>query len=159
MFTLPPEVEELSWDRDALWSAYPPDHIGRARGTSTKTFGHSPPAYRKRPQEPWALDVKDFYLHGKAGLPKVAAAVPNDFRAGRENIWSYTLTIPEKGAAVTVEGDGKVAARSEVLSDGSVRLVVNNAWYWPNLGWGNYEGEAVKPADRFFTVRLQLQAP
>jgi hypothetical protein len=35
VFRLPRECDTLTWHRNAKWSAYPDDHIGRAQGTAT----------------------------------------------------------------------------------------------------------------------------
>jgi hypothetical protein len=34
MFTLPHSFDHFSWKRQALWSVYPDDHIGRPQGTA-----------------------------------------------------------------------------------------------------------------------------
>lgn len=159
MLALPPEAEKLSWDREALWSVYPADHIGRGYGTSFKSVDYPQTTYRRRPKGPWASDCKNFNLWGKMGVAEGAALVSNDFRTGRDNIRSYRLEVADRQAGVTVEGCGEVTARSEVLPDGAVRLIINNISWWPNLGWGNYEGKAPKSVNQTYTIRLRLSGP
>ena len=49
-YILSSSIDQLSWDRKALWSAYPNDHIGRpigiARRQSTFRAANLPPATR-----------------------------------------------------------------------------------------------------------------
>ena len=40
IFNLPKGVERFSWDRKAVWSYYPPEHIGRPAGTATPDSAH-----------------------------------------------------------------------------------------------------------------------
>jgi len=159
VFRVGPEADKLSWERDALWSVYPAGHIGRARGTCFKKPGYAESIYRRRPKGPWASDCKDFNVWGKKGVGEGAALVSNDFRTGRDNIRFYRLEAGDRQAGVTVEDCGEVTARSEVMPDGAVCLVINNVSWWPNLGWGNYEGRLPERVHQMYTIRLCLSGP
>jgi hypothetical protein len=140
-FLLDPELDSLSWERIALWSAYPDDHIGRPAGTALRMApGTQREEYRERPVHPWSLDTKDFFLFGQgSGRPDDQPPVPMDFRATKEQILRYALTDRRGQSGVVVTSDGSLAARAVAHGDGTTTLVVLNEWNYTNLSWGNYE--------------------
>ena len=73
-FAVSPELDVLSWRRDALWSAYPEDHIGRARGQAP---ARGDPRY---------ADLRDQTPTGPTPWPwsqDMTSGVTQDFRATR----------------------------------------------------------------------------
>ncbi len=110
VFTLPEEFRKLSWEREALWTAYPDDHIGRQAGTAVPfpAQGKGQFHFGKRPSWPWS---SDFNLMGS-----------NDFKATRENIWWADLKNPENHG-LNVFSDGKNAVRCWVDSQNVYLLV------------------------------------
>lgn len=67
-----PEANELRWIRDALWSVYPPDHIGRPQGIAIASgnprYAAARSAFQSGPKPwPWSQDMVD--------------GVTNDFRS------------------------------------------------------------------------------
>jgi len=152
-YTLASSIDRLTWDRKALWSVYPPDHIGRPQGTATRQASTPPEIYRREPQGPWSDDSKDFFLFGPddpggRGTP--------DFRSLRENIWHASGVLAGTELRVRAESDGTDAVRVEVLPDGKVRLNIDNLWGYPDLNWGNLsEPVTVEPGYKN-SVRMRL---
>jgi hypothetical protein len=134
-FTLSSAVDRLTWDRKALWSAYPPDHIGRPHGTAMRHPSGPAEAYRTEPKRPWSQDSKNFFLYG-SGDP--GGRGTNDFRSLKENIWHASCHLAETNLGVRAESDGTAAVRAEVLPDGKVLFHINNLWSYADLAWGNY---------------------
>jgi hypothetical protein len=110
VFDLPRDCDLLSWNRKALWSVYPPDHIGRPVGQAQSLRRSDWPsiAPREQPLWPWALDCN--------------ALGSNDFRATRHNIWWASLQ-DAKGTGIRIDSDGRQHARAFV--DGTkIRMLV-----------------------------------
>jgi hypothetical protein len=142
-FSAPKTTDELRWERQAEWSVYPPDHIGRPRGSARAFAEHKtavPPTW------PWAED----------NTPMGS----NDFRSTKRNIRWAALSYPD-GPGVLVLSDGKQQARAMMETD---RLSLSiNSWYGgTNAGWWEWErnygkGKLLKKGDRVVeTVRLRL---
>jgi hypothetical protein len=152
-FTLPSSIDRLTWDRKALWSAYPSDHIGRPQGTATRDSSGPPETYRSVPGRPWSQDSKDFFLFGR---DDPGGRGTNDFRSLKENIWHASCILGGTELRLRAESDGRVAVRAEVLPDGKVRFYINNLWGYPDLQWGNYDKPIVFTPGYKNTVRLHL---
>ncbi|MEW6744658.1 MAG: glycoside hydrolase family 2 TIM barrel-domain containing protein [Planctomycetota bacterium] len=110
VFDLPRSFDTLAWSREAQWSTYPDDHIGRPTGTAKAFYDGAPPDCDRRvaPTCPWAHDSHPLGS--------------NDFRATRTNIHWASLQDSE-GYAVIVRSNGKHAVRAWVEGD-RVRLLV-----------------------------------
>ncbi len=140
VFMLDRRFVELEWDRKALWSVYPEEHIGRPHGTAQIFRGEkNEVVYRQEPLFPWSLDGKDFFLFPASGMPEVALPVTNDFCAMKEHIYSYQLTGATGETGVCVESDGTVAVRSQVQKDGFLNMYICFGWTYGDLDWGNLE--------------------
>lgn len=152
-FRLTPLPDRVQWERRALWSSYPDDHIGRPVGEAPIFAPHAEQeSPHRRPDRSWGMDTKDeFLLPGYRGLP-----VPADFRSRKENIMRYALTNRRTGKGVEVTADGDCAARTAVLPDGMMDLLLDNAWTYLNMNWGNYERPAplARPYTNTVTIRL-----
>jgi hypothetical protein len=133
-FTLSSTINQLAWDRKALWSAYPPDHIGRPQGTALRDSGGPAESYRSVPKGTWSQDTKNFFLYGP---DDPGGRGTNDFRSLKENIWHASCVVAGTNLGVRAESDGTAAVRAEVLPDGKVRFNINNLWGYPDLAWGN----------------------
>jgi beta-galactosidase len=134
------DLSALSWERNALWSIYPEDHIGRPVGTASKLAPSTQrEGYRERPAHPWASDTRDFFLFGKDGHES-PLPVPVDFRTTKEHVFRYTLADPRTNQGVSVISDGRHAARAVVNADGTTTLIILSDWNYANLSWGNFEG-------------------
>ena len=152
-FTLPSSIDRLTWDRKGLWSAYPPDHIGRPQGTAMRDSSGPPETYRSAPGRPWSQDSKDFFLFGR---DDPGGRGTNDFRSLKENILEASCILGGTKHCLRAESPGTVAVRAEVLPDGKVRFHINNLWGYPDLQWGNYDKPVAFSAGYKNAVRLCL---
>jgi hypothetical protein len=152
-FTLSSAINRLTWDRNALWSVYPSDHIGRPQGTAMRDPSGPAEAYRSFPQGPWSQDSRDFFLFG-ADDP--GGRGTHDFRSLKENIWRASCALAGTDLGVRAESDGTAAVRAEVLRDGKVCFHIDNLWGYPDLAWGNYSQPVTLGPGYKNTVRLRL---
>jgi hypothetical protein len=152
-FTLSRSINRLTWDRKALWSAYPSDHIGRPQGMALRDPGGPAETYRREPKGPWSQDSKDFFLYGPDDPGGLGT---HDFRSLKENIWHASCVLAGTDLRVRAESDGTAAVRAEVLPDGKVRFHIDNLWGYPDLAWGNYAPPINLPPGYKNTVRLRL---
>lgn len=91
---VPSWLDTLEWTRNAEWSVYPADHIGRPHGTARafeQTGATVPPTHS------WASDASPMGS--------------NDFRSTKRNITSAGL-LDSKGAGVRISSDGTQAIRA-----------------------------------------------
>ena len=110
VFTLPGEFRKLAWEREAQWTIYPDDHIGRQAGTAVPfpAQGKGQFHFGVQPSWPWS---SDFNSMGS-----------NDFKATRENIWWAELKNSENHGLLVVS-DGKDAVRCWVDNQSVYMLV------------------------------------
>jgi Glycosyl hydrolases family 2, TIM barrel domain/Glycosyl hydrolases family 2/Glycosyl hydrolases family 2, sugar binding domain len=134
-YILSSAMDRLVWNRKAVLSGYPADHIGRPMGTATRGPHGPAEAYRQEPKGPWSDDTTDYFLYGPGDQGGRGA---NDFRSLKENIWHASCIMSGTNLQVRAESDGTAAVRAEVLADGKVRFNINNLWGYPDLAWGNY---------------------
>ena len=152
-YILPSTVDKLRWNRQALWSVYPEDHIGRPTGVALKTGNHQPLVFGERPQWPWSEDTSDFFLSGQTKPPIQAT---NDFRSLKENIWHAECCLEGSAARVRAEANGDAAVRTAVMSDGNVSLSVYTYWHYHDLAWGNFTGDRPAPTPARQSVKMRL---
>jgi len=152
-FALAAGIDRLSWDRKALWSAYPPDHIGRPQGTAQRNSHDVHRVYRHEPAGPWAADAKDFFLFGPDDPGDRGT---NDFRSLKENIWWAACGLAGTSLGVKAEADGSASARAEVWPDGKVQFNINHLWAYTDLGYGVSMPKIALDAGYKNTVRLRL---
>jgi hypothetical protein len=152
-FTLSRSIDRLTWDRKALWSGCPSDHIGRPQGTAMRDPSGPAETYRSSPQGPWSQDSKDFFLYGADDR---GGRGTNDFRSLKENIWHASCLLAGTDLRVRAESDGTAAVRAEVLPEGKVRFHVDNLWGYPDLAWGNYDQPITLGPGYTNAVRLRL---
>lgn len=144
--SVPKDCDLLRWQRQAEWSVYPDDHIGRPLG-ETRAF--APHGAQLPPTWPWAAD------NSPLGC--------NDFRSTKRHIEWASLSYPN-GPGVWVQSDGSQHVRAVVASD---RICFHiNDWYGgTHVGLGewtsNYgEGQPLDPGQTIFSaVRLRLAQP
>jgi len=139
----PRDCDWLRWQRQAEWSVYPQDHIGRPLGEARAFAEHSD---QLPPRWPWSLD------NSPMGC--------NDFRSTKRHIRWASLSYPH-GPGIWVESDGAQHVRAEVQSD-RIAFHINDWFGGTHVGWGewtsNYgEGKPIAPGDTIkSTVRLRL---
>jgi len=141
-FDVPTGSSLLAWDRNAEFSVYPDDHIGRPRGRAKAINQH------------------------KAGIPPTNAwssdntpLGTNDFRSTKRNInWGYIGL--ENGPGVAIESNGRQSLRSMLDGD---RIVVHINDYFGGTGslweWrANYgRGQSLKTGSKGkVSARLRL---
>ncbi|QKW17815.1 hypothetical protein HUT16_00940 [Kitasatospora sp. NA04385] len=139
-YTLPDGTDTLTWQRDAQWTVYPADHIGRATGTATKNRASGTDGYRTEPTWPWSQDTHSYFLFGKDS----PAHWTNDFRSTKANVRLAKATAGASGPGAQVESDGSDSVRLEpaapvVIDDSSSQIVYTGAWTHadPSSGYSN----------------------
>ncbi|MGH9397034.1 MAG: glycoside hydrolase family 2 TIM barrel-domain containing protein [Terriglobia bacterium] len=152
-YRLPRETDQLSWNRKALWSVYPSDHIGRITGVAKKVRSAGQGEYRAKPTWPWSEDMRDFFLFGKDDSDGRGT---NDFRSQKQNIWFASGIVSPTGARVRAESEATHAVRTEIEGDGRVRMNINSAWAYPDMDWGNECPALSTPPVYEGSVRLRL---
>jgi hypothetical protein len=140
VISTPKDCDCLRWQRQAEWSVYPQDHIGRPLGETHAFAAHSdqlPPCW------PWGSD------NSPMGC--------NDFRSTKRHIRWASLSYPH-GPGIWVESDGIQNVRAEVQTD---RIVFHiNDWFGgTHVGWwewiSNYgEGKTINPGDQIKSTLL-----
>ncbi|MFJ5088432.1 glycoside hydrolase family 2 TIM barrel-domain containing protein [Streptomyces sp. NPDC088674] len=128
-YVLADGTDTLSWQRDAQWTSYPDDHIGRTSGSASKSRGSGSDGYRTRPSWPWGQDTHSYFLFGKDS----PAHWTNDFRATKTGIRLAKATHGATGPGVQVESDGTDAVRlapmePELVDDASSAIVYTGSW-------------------------------
>jgi len=117
-YILSDEIDQLSWNRNGLWSVYPDDHIGRNQGKALRHIPGEQWKYGTQPVRPWALDEITFSVYGQYDI---GGRGTNDFRSMKEYIYSASAAVSGSGVQVRAESEGSDAVRLEVLPG--------------NLGW------------------------
>ena len=154
-FTLPAEVDRLSWDRKALWTVYPEDHVGRGRGVAWRD-----PAVRGTDVwSNWPYDLNWWSLW-EAQTPErleSASGATNDFRASKEYIRTAEVLLAGKTVGVQALSEEHDAVRLETERPGApVTMIINNEWNYPTLGVGNWMKPAIAFGDGYTnTVHLR----
>ncbi|OHB70784.1 MAG: hypothetical protein A2V70_15360, partial [Planctomycetes bacterium RBG_13_63_9] len=142
-FSVPKECDVLEWDRAAEWSVYPPDHIGRPRGTAP-AFPED--ASTVPPTGPWSKDVSPMGS--------------NDFRSTKRNVRWAGIHCPN-GPGILIEASGHQHVRAMVETD-RISVHVNDFFGGTNVGWWewihNYgKGQAIRNGERIASrVRLSV---
>ena len=142
-FGVSPWMDTLTWERLGEWTTYPPDHIGRNRGSARAHSGWSPTT---PPANTYAEDDSPMGT--------------NDFRSTKRNI-EHASIRSSGGSGLYIESTGKQHLRASAESD---RIVVFlNDWFGGTASHAdewiqNYgTGREVKPHERLQGVlRLHL---
>jgi beta-galactosidase len=150
-FRVSDTFERLSWSRQGYWSYYPADHLGALTG-SVPLFSTAKPAYRQHPNQPWELDVHDWFYQGVDVPP--GKLMSNIARGAKHGIHAYTLSAYNPREALTVLGDGaRVAARFDRAADGAYYLYILDTIDY-RLRWGNYSLEQRPASEHAGIARL-----
>ncbi len=133
VFTLDDSLRMLSWRRDALWTTYPTDHIGRTSGTAKATSGQKPSGPAGPSWQPNCSYSQDMNELGSC-----------DFRSTKMNVlWSV---LRGRGGGVAVFGGGTVHTRSWL--DANAKAVKLLAANYSNLGAERFFRGHARPYDR-----------
>ncbi|MEO1237498.1 MAG: hypothetical protein AAFX76_11985, partial [Planctomycetota bacterium] len=125
---LPEAMEVLTWEREAFWSIYPDNHIGRPSG---RTLATGDPRWAEA-RASWTEPEP----HTEAGEPRpwpwsqdiVFEGVTRDFRSTKSNVRRATLTADDGGPGLAVLSDGKSQHLRIDPADGSYWMHVNPFW-------------------------------
>ncbi|MDL2281854.1 glycoside hydrolase family 2 [Parabacteroides sp. OttesenSCG-928-G06] len=112
-FDLPEKYNTLRWNRKALWSVYPSNHIGRPQGEAKAFYPETFYNYKKQreiPTHSFAVEGNEFGS--------------NDFRSTKHNIITSSFLADEK-TALTVESNGLQHIRAWIQPDRVSFLVAN----------------------------------
>lgn len=144
--------DELAWNRKAYWTWYPDGHMGALKGR-VPIFSETKPVYRQKPDQPWELDVHDYFYQG-VNVP-TGRLMPNIVKSAKMGIYAYSLTDTDKDVALTVMADADVSCRLAQAPDKSYHLQILHTLDYV-LRWGNYSaGYDVLPC-RQGRVRLSF---
>ncbi len=129
-FIVGENFEKLTWDREAYFTDYPENHLGRPVGEVDINLKPEM-KYREKLQHEWEMDSKGFYYFGlNEKLPYT-----NMVRALKENIYSYSLKT--EISKIEIKSTGNQACRFDKIN-GENNLIINNQWDYNSLLWGNY---------------------
>ncbi|HYQ57956.1 MAG TPA: glycoside hydrolase family 2 TIM barrel-domain containing protein, partial [Draconibacterium sp.] len=129
-YELTGDIDRLSWDRKALWTVYPENHIGAPKGT----------AYKIIPEDPndWGTFSADrgTYMSRRPG----ELAFTNNFRGMKEYIRTATAYLADDECGIQVFSPMTDAVRMDQSpdDDSKIEMIINNQWNYPELGLGNY---------------------
>ena len=173
-YLLSADIRKYDFRREALYSCYPEEHIGRQEGTAwlyrKDALGQElEESYRKPPVFSWSYDEKDFILRGCEDWVHGT----NDFRASRENLIYACASAGNRraGVAVSPEERGLILrmgfARDEDSYNGEeIAMNLNHVLYYDlgggslpgrqgDMAWGNYTYEE-KILPENYEVRVEL---
>ena len=151
-YVLASAVDRLTWQKNALWSVYPDDHIGRLRGVALKQLG-TLVRYRAEPAHPWAEDSSDFFLFGSNDA---GGRGSNDFRSLKTDVFYASCVLSGTNLRLRAETAGALAVRAQVGKAGKVTFNLDNLWGYPDLGWGTLARPLPLPKTYTNSVRMRF---
>ncbi len=129
-FTVPKELDTLSWQRKGPWTVYPDWHIARLEGRAPKFNPQGVNPLDRHPGWGWQLDEEDKILFGKYDIGRRGT---RDFASLKSSILCAALASED--AAFTALSDGSDAVRMEVswekghvISDRSPAVTYTGTW-------------------------------
>lgn len=154
-YRIPSDAFQIQWERKGLYSVYPENHIGRNCGVADRIHPQAVHAkYHTIPEWDWKDDLYNPFLFAEDD-PNAGLAT-NDFKAMKEHILNYRVHFSSGVATVCAESDGDAAARISVCAE-EMNLIVNQQWYYPQLGWGNWTGKPVSITTGGIRGMIQLR--
>ncbi len=144
-YMLTDSIDTLQWDRKALWSVYPDDHIGRPKGKAVRYKGGKAEVYRQEPSWSWSMDMKDYLLWGK---DHEGWQMTNDFRSAKHHIYSADIYESKTRRGIRVESDGdshalrlqRIERHNSFVIDNTNPAVVHKGTWSAMKDGGNYFG-------------------
>ncbi len=154
-FQMNDAIDELAWKRKGYWSYYPEGHLGALSGR-VPMFTEKKPVYRQYPDQPWEMDVHDWFYQG-VNVPE-GKLMPNIARAARLGIYEYSLIDKESKTSLTVYGNGiNIAGRFNQAADMNYYLFILDTLDY-HLRWGNYSAQYRPETERKGKVQLILKS-
>jgi hypothetical protein len=156
-YSLSPQVDRFSFDRNSLWSVYPDDHIGRRTGTANRFRASGTETYGVAPTWPWFQDIYDFSNFGIDGKATRGTA---DFRSSKRNIYWATAMLAGGTTGLRAESDGRHSVRAWISNDIVQFCVLSNIGN-KDISWGNWEPLFTlnSPCTDSVSVRLVMDDP
>lgn len=112
-FNLPRQYNSLSWQRNALWSVYPADHIGRPVGNCRAFYPEVEKEYLSKRMLPLHSYAQEGNEYGS-----------NDFRSTKHNLINGCLS-DDRGANIRIESNGLQHLRAWVNGSYTSFLLAN----------------------------------
>ena len=151
-FIVGDNFDGLSWNRKGYWSCYPEGHIS-ALSDSVSLFSTERPIYRQHPNQPWRMDVHDWFYQG-VKIPE-GKLLPRVSQGAKMGIYNYDL-IHNKQRQLSVLGDGNsTSVRYNRARDKEYYLFILDT-YDVNLRWANYIANYPHTSERTGKAMLQL---
>lgn len=136
-FGLTQEVTKIDWKRKGYWSYYPEHCLSPNVGTAM-LYNDKVTGYGEEPSSFWGNDTYNYYYWGNSGSCS-KRPLTNRAKSMKENISLYVLKSDDDESLLSVHSPlNKLACRLGKGSDECLRLYINNAWDYPEIGWGNY---------------------
>ena len=155
-FVLTNGIDQPAWNRKALWSFYPADHIGRSIGIAQRAVANGS----------WGQGGGGGGRGGRGGfggggaLAAGGGDASNDFRAMKEYIYSANALVGGTDLGLQALSDAHDAVRMDVSAiqqNGGVSMIINNEWNYPQLGNSNFMKPPITVAEGYEnTVRLRF---
>ncbi len=130
MLALADDIDRLKWDRKALWSVYPSNHIGRPRGTASKHSTGPNTTYGQKPATHWSHDTSSAFLFGRGDQPRAT----RDFRSTKANLNQGTAWANGQLTGIQILSDGDQAIRMGstavdcVIDDDVPLIIYSGTW-------------------------------
>lgn len=140
-YELSADIDRLQWNRKALWTVYPPNHIGAAKGVAYK--------YADEIEGDWSTYTNDGIFFGSFSQRQIApeeTGFTNNFRGMKENIRTATALLEGNNIGIQVispETDAVRMSKPEWRDHNGIFIITDNLWNYPQLGLGNYMKEPV----------------
>ncbi|MCP4313350.1 MAG: hypothetical protein GY790_18995 [Bacteroidetes bacterium] len=151
-FIVGDNFDELAWNRKGYWSYYPEDHISTL-SDRVPLFITEKPVYRQHPNQPWRMDVHDWYYQG-VEVPD-GKLLPRVAQGAKVGIYNYDLLDDQK-QLLSVLGDGEsTTVRYNRDRDRQYYLYILDT-YDVNLRWGNYSAFNLHTSEKSGKAMLQL---
>jgi beta-galactosidase len=150
MFITGNKFQNLEWEKNSYWNAYPAGHPGATNG-SARLREYNRNFYRVAPGSEWALDNSSYYYNGLKQTDDLSYLASSM----KENIYRYILSTSDK-KSVTVVSDGDHACR--LKKDGnSYRLYIDRYWDNMSIGRGNYSKNQTMPEKVTDSITIQVK--
>lgn len=155
-FRLNDAFSTLRWDRNGYWDSYPDDAMSGHHG-HRPIYNQAPQPYGVKPDQPWGADTRNYYYWSDEGS-NASMPLTNWAKSMKENIYLYTLEMPDGEALSVLSDKGDVACRLNKPDGNTLMLYADNRWDYPEIAWGNY-CKAISPLPLTGRITLSLRRP
>lgn len=141
-FTVPGELDTLSWNRKGLWTVYPEWHIGRLSGKTAMHYEQAVPGFP--PEHDWQLDEKEQILFGQYDTGRRGT---KDFRSMKSYITCAEIGFKDASHGFRVLSDGSDSVRTVlthnpayIINDRDPALVYEGSWLQEDVRFSSLNG-------------------